>query len=216
MGHQLNFEAVVQNLDRVRKTLRLVLTAFAVPSMTEAVTKWLPLCPRQRAFFLHLLFVQAIFPDVDMENFPDCVFQCVDLLDFYYDRYPGCAKYRDVLSFHQARFLWYVESGIDVCYPSPRHAVLYPEKLSLHSGDRLSILDTRRQLEESALIERFMSVYEPRHLLTAQLIRHYSNMSEPHRSRHRANMYYTIQAETVFEDLLLLLPSNGRRRPRPY
>jgi hypothetical protein len=29
-------------------------------------------------------------------------------------------------------------------------------------------------------------------------------------------MYYTIQAETVFEDLLLQLPINGRRRPRPY
>jgi hypothetical protein len=92
------------------------------------------------------------------------------------------------------RFFLYAESGIDVCYPSPRHAVLYPEKLSFHTEDRLSIFATRRQLEESARIENFMSVYEPRHLLTAPLIRHYSNMSEPYRSRHRANMYYTIQA----------------------
>jgi hypothetical protein len=88
--------------------------------------------------------------------------------------------------------------------------------LSFHAGDRLSIWDNRRQLEESARIENFMSVYEPRHLLAAQLIRHYSNMPEPQRSRHRANMYYTIQAETVFEDLLLQLPTNGRRRPRPF
>jgi hypothetical protein len=135
---------------------------------------------------------------------------------FLFSRYPGYAKYRDLLSFHQARFLWYAESGIDVCYPSSRRAVLYPEKLSFHAGDRLSILDNRWQLEESARIENFMSVYEPRHLLVAQLIRHYSNMPEPYRSRHRANMYYTIQAETVFEDLLLQLPTNGRRRPRPY
>jgi hypothetical protein len=85
MSHQLKFEAVVENLDRVRKILRLVITAFAVPSMSEAVTKWLPLCPRRRAFFLHLFFVQAVFPDVDMGNFPDCIFQCVDLLDFYYE-----------------------------------------------------------------------------------------------------------------------------------
>jgi hypothetical protein len=85
MSHQLKFEAVVQNLDRVEKTLRLVIRAFAVPSMSEAVTQWLPLCPRQRAFFLHLLFAQAIFPDVDVGNFSDCVFQCVDLLDFYYE-----------------------------------------------------------------------------------------------------------------------------------
>ncbi len=114
-----------------------------------------------------------------------------------FSRYPGYAKYRDLLSFNQARFLWYAESGIDVCYPSPRHASLYPEKLSFHTGDRLSILDTRRQLEESARIEHFMSVYEPRHLLTAQLNRHYSNMVEPYRSRHRANLYYEIQEETV-------------------
>jgi hypothetical protein len=73
------------NFFRVEKTLRLVLTAFAAPSMSEAVTKWLPLCPRQRAFFLHLFFVQAIFPDVDMENLPDCDFQCVDILDYYYE-----------------------------------------------------------------------------------------------------------------------------------
>jgi hypothetical protein len=53
--------------------------------MSEAVTQWLPLCPRRRAFFLHLFFVQAVFPDVDMEIYPDCVFQCVDLLDFYYE-----------------------------------------------------------------------------------------------------------------------------------
>jgi hypothetical protein len=85
MSHQLKFEAVVQNLGRVEKTLRLVMSAFAVPSMSEAVTQWLPLCPRRRAFFLHLFFAQAIFPDVDVGNFPDCIFQCVDLLDFYYE-----------------------------------------------------------------------------------------------------------------------------------
>lgn len=130
-----------------------------------------------------------------------------------FSRYSGYAKYRDLLSFHQARFLWFVESGTDVCYPSPRQAALYPEKLSFHTGDRLSILDTRRQLEESARIDDFMSVYEPRHLLRAQLIRHYSNMIEPYQSRHRANMYYDIQAETVFQHLL---PTHGRRRFRPY
>ncbi len=85
MSHQLKFEAVVQNLDRVKKILRLVISAFAVPSMSEAVTQWLPLCPRRSAFFLHLFFVQAVFPDVDMEIYPDCVFQCVDLPDFYYE-----------------------------------------------------------------------------------------------------------------------------------
>jgi hypothetical protein len=57
MSHQLKFEAVVQNLDRVIKTLRLILTAFAAPSMAEVVTQWLPLCPHQRAFFLYLFFV---------------------------------------------------------------------------------------------------------------------------------------------------------------
>jgi hypothetical protein len=82
-----------------------------------------------------------------------------------FSRYPGYAKYRDLLSFHQARFFWYAESGIDVCYPSSRRAVLYPEKLSFHAGDRLSIWENRRQLEDSARIENFMSVYEPRHLL---------------------------------------------------
>ncbi len=125
-----------------------------------------------------------------------------------FSRYPGYAKYRDLFSFHQARFLWYAESGSDICYPSPRHAALYPQKLSFHTGDRLSILDTRRQLEESLRIEDFMSVYEPRHLLRAQLIRHYSMMVEHSPSRHRADMYHSIQEETVFEHLL---PTHGRR-----
>jgi hypothetical protein len=85
MGHQFTFEDVVQNLDKVKKTVRLVLTAFATASMSEGVTKWLPLCPQQRVFFLHLFFGQAIFSDVDVESVPGCVFQCVDLLDYYYE-----------------------------------------------------------------------------------------------------------------------------------
>ncbi len=85
MGHHLNFEDVVQNLDKVKKTVRLVLTACSTAPMSEGVTKWLPFCPRQRAFFLHLFSVQAIFSDVDVGNFPDCVFQSVDLVDYYYE-----------------------------------------------------------------------------------------------------------------------------------
>ncbi|EFX65601.1 hypothetical protein DAPPUDRAFT_117134 [Daphnia pulex] len=108
------------------------------------------------------------------------------------------------------------ESGTDICYPVPGLGNLYFENFSAPSEVRLSIRDVRWQMEESARIEDFMRVYEARHLLTAQLIRHYGMMVEPYQSRHRANLYYEIQAETVFEDLLLLLPTNGRRRPRPY
>ncbi len=89
---------------------------------------------------------------------------------------------------------------------------LYTEIFAAPSEVRLSIRDARWQMEESDRIDDFMRVYEPRHLLRAQLIRHYLMMDEPSRSRHRADMYHRIQEETVFE----LLPTHGRRRSRPY
>jgi hypothetical protein len=85
MRHQFTFEDVVQNVDKVKETVRRVLTEIATAPMSEGVSKWLPPCPRQRVFFFHLFFGQAIFPDLDVESVPDCVFQCVDILDYYYE-----------------------------------------------------------------------------------------------------------------------------------
>jgi hypothetical protein len=79
-----------------------------------------------------------------------------------FSRYPGYAKYRDCLSFHQARFLWYAESGIDVCYPVPGLGNLYTKIFAAPSKVRLSILDVRWQMKKSARIDEFMRVYEPR------------------------------------------------------
>ncbi len=132
----------------------------------------------------------------------------------FYSHFPGYAKYRNIFSFRQARFLWYAESGTDICYPVPGLANLYFEVFPASSEVRLAICDVRLQMEESARIEDFMRVYEARFLLQAQLIRAYSNMPESIRSRHWANLYYEVQADTVFNHIML--PTNGRRRPRPY
>jgi hypothetical protein len=50
---------------------------------------------------------------------------------------------------------------------------LYTEIFAAPSEVRLSIRDARWQMEKSDRIDDFMRVYEPRHLLRAQLIRHY-------------------------------------------
>ena len=141
-------------------------------------------------------------------------------LDFFFvtffvsfSRYPGYAKYRDIFSFRQARFLWFAESGTDICYPAPRQAVLYPELLALQTENRLLIRCVRWELEESARIKKFMLAYEGQHLLRTQMIRSYLNMSESYKRNCRERMYYSIQEETVYQDLL---SARGKRRPRPY
>ncbi len=109
--------------------------------------------------------------------------------------------------------MWYAESGTDICYPGPGLGHLYYETFAASAAVRLSIRDVRLQVEETARIEDFMRVYEARFLLQAQLIRAYSNMPESIQRRHRANLYYSIQEETVFEHLL---PTHGLHRSRPY
>ncbi|EFX65996.1 hypothetical protein DAPPUDRAFT_332619 [Daphnia pulex] len=78
------------------------------------------------------------FPESSQDDF-----RHVDMIDFYYGRYPGYAKYRDIFSFRQARFLWYAESGTDICYPVPVLGNLYIEIFAAPSEDRLSIRDVR-------------------------------------------------------------------------
>lgn len=109
--------------------------------------------------------------------------------------------------------MWYAESGTDICYPGPGLGHLYYETFAASAAVRLSILDVRLQMEESNRIEDFMRVYEARFLLQAQLIRAYLNMPESIQRRHRANLYYSIREETVFEHLL---PTHGLHRSRPY
>jgi hypothetical protein len=78
---------------------------------------------------------------------------------FLFSHYPGYAKYRDVLSFRHVRFLWYAESGTDICYPGPGLGHLYNEIFAASAAVRLSIRDVRWQMEESARIDDFMWVY---------------------------------------------------------
>ncbi|KAK4006337.1 hypothetical protein OUZ56_011491 [Daphnia magna] len=47
--------------------------------------------------------------------------------DFYYNMYPGYAKYRDLYSRNYVRLLWWLESGEDVYHPTPRRSDFYPE-----------------------------------------------------------------------------------------
>ncbi|EFX83636.1 hypothetical protein DAPPUDRAFT_100258 [Daphnia pulex] len=94
--------------------------------------------------------------------------------------------------------------------------VIIPVTRSIATSSRFGrpgFCGTQNQLEESARIEDFMRVYEARFLFQAQLIRAYSNMPESIQRRHRANLYYRIQEETVFEHLL---STHGLHRSRPY
>ncbi|KAK4003704.1 hypothetical protein OUZ56_005459 [Daphnia magna] len=50
-------------------------------------------------------------------------------LDFYYNMYPGYAKYRDFYSHNYAKLLWWLESGEDVYHPSPRRSDFHSEVL---------------------------------------------------------------------------------------
>ncbi|KAK4017532.1 hypothetical protein OUZ56_032944 [Daphnia magna] len=51
------------------------------------------------------------------------------LLLSVFSRYPGYARYRDLYPQHLARLLWWLESGEDIFYPTPRSAVFLPECL---------------------------------------------------------------------------------------
>jgi hypothetical protein len=61
--------------------------------------------------------------------------------------------------------------------------------------------------------KKFMLAYEGQHLLRSQMIRAYLNMFEPYKHNWSERMYYCIQEETVYQDLL---PTQGRRRQHPY
>ncbi|EFX69287.1 hypothetical protein DAPPUDRAFT_113794 [Daphnia pulex] len=168
MSHHFTIEDVFRNFVKVLHALRFIAAEITTGDVSEGVSFWLPLLSRQRITFLEMAFGESS-PDF---NVPECSqddFRRVDSIDFYYNRYPGYAKYRNVFSFRRARFLWYAESGTDICYPVPGLGNLYLETFSAPSEVRLSIRDVRWQMEESARIEDFMRVYEARHLLTAQL-----------------------------------------------
>jgi hypothetical protein len=95
-------------------------------------------------FFFFIFFICPFFPPYFF---------------FLFSHYPGYAKYRDVLSFRHVRFLWYAESGTDICYPGPGLGHLYNEIFAASAAVRLSIRDVRWQMEESARIDDFMWVY---------------------------------------------------------
>ncbi|KAK4013922.1 hypothetical protein OUZ56_026474 [Daphnia magna] len=48
----------------------------------------------------------------------DFGFQRVWIGDYYYVRYPGYARYRDLYPQHLARLLWWPESDEDIFYPA--------------------------------------------------------------------------------------------------
>jgi hypothetical protein len=58
-------------------------------------------------------------------------------------RYPGYAFYRDFYPFSCARLMFWMETGVEICYPRDRQADLYLEKLFYPVQDLLEI----RQLQ---------------------------------------------------------------------
>ncbi|KZS00727.1 Uncharacterized protein APZ42_002866 [Daphnia magna] len=50
-------------------------------------------------------------------------------LDFYYNTYPGFAKYHDFYSHNYATLLWWLELGEDVYHSSPRCSDFHSEVL---------------------------------------------------------------------------------------
>jgi hypothetical protein len=68
-------------------------------------------------------------------------FFCLYLFFFiiYIRRYPGYAVYRNLYPFSCARLLFWMETGIDICYPRDRQADLYLEKLFLPAQELLEI-----------------------------------------------------------------------------
>jgi hypothetical protein len=69
------------------------------------------------------------------------IFFCLYLffLIIYIRRYPGYAVYRNLYPFSCARLLFWMETGIDICYPRDRQADLYLEKLFLPAQELLEI-----------------------------------------------------------------------------
>ncbi len=85
MGHQFTFEDVTRNLTKVKEAVCRVLVEMDTVEMSESVSKWLPLYQRHRVFFFDVLFGQMSFVDVVVKNIQYCDFQCVDILDYYYE-----------------------------------------------------------------------------------------------------------------------------------
>jgi hypothetical protein len=57
----------------------------------------------------------------------------------YIRRFPGYAVYRNLYPFSCTRLLFWMETGIDICYPRDRQADLYLEKLFLPAQELLEI-----------------------------------------------------------------------------
>ncbi len=85
MGRQFTFTDVIRNLAKVKEALCRILVEMDTVEMSESVSKWLPLCQRHRVFFFDVLFHQMSFVDVGVKNVQYCDFQCVDILDYYYE-----------------------------------------------------------------------------------------------------------------------------------
>jgi hypothetical protein len=66
---------------------------------------------------------------------------------FFIRLYPGYAFYRDLYPFSCARLLFWMETGIDICYPRDRQADLYKEKLFYLVQDLLEIRQLQWNLE---------------------------------------------------------------------
>ncbi|KAK4015086.1 hypothetical protein OUZ56_030076 [Daphnia magna] len=85
--------------------------------------------PEDKELVVQLLLFSLLNNPCAPPSAYDFGFQRVWIGDYYYVRYPGYARYRDLYPQHLARLLWWLESGEDIFYPTSRSAVFLPECL---------------------------------------------------------------------------------------
>ncbi|KAK4045791.1 hypothetical protein OUZ56_033781 [Daphnia magna] len=85
--------------------------------------------PEDKELVVQLLLFSLLNNPCAPSSACDFSFRRVWIGDYYYVRYPGYARYRDLYPQHLARLLWWLESGEDIFYPTSRSAVFLPECL---------------------------------------------------------------------------------------
>ncbi|KAK4027453.1 hypothetical protein OUZ56_016499 [Daphnia magna] len=62
--------------------------------------------------------------------------------DYYFSKYSGYAKYRELFSLTHARLLWWFESDEDIYHPTPHQTDFYTEITQAEMDNRLAARST--------------------------------------------------------------------------
>ncbi|KAK4017394.1 hypothetical protein OUZ56_032706 [Daphnia magna] len=73
--------------------------------------------------------------------------------DYYFSKYSGYAKYRELFSLTHSRLLWWLESDEDIFHPTPHSSEFYTEITQAEMDNRLAARQTWNDVLQSFNME---------------------------------------------------------------